>query len=470
MVTLDQQRSGSSTWTVYTWETSGETRILTTSDVVPATIPLLGPPEERNIASSHTYTIQAKLLKRLPCGWAPGVVVSFDMSRFFNSSGDMAGVYELRADINELAPVTIYVHQSSHDAAFSPDGNLVASRTLDQGIILFWDACSGKSVTQYLGHTNLILSLCFSPNNDLLASGSSDGTLRIWDTAIRNSDASDPSVARGHTRPVDFLRISPDGRYAASLSSYEVQVVVWNMADGMIMHTLPVEDSDKYSFFRTVAFNTDSSLLLCAGAGPHCARIWNLESGNVEATFVYAEDEEKGPSLHLAEFSSSGAYIAVGRIYYPYSEHEDGKLHRIDIWDVAEATVISTHQISRSEELHRPLSLTFSRDGRYISLKSLKDNVSCRLDIHNGEEYWEAVSPEPSQGLFKLEDGWITLAESSRKLFWIQSDRRAYYGGEEWGNLMPAFTSLGSLVALGSGIGEVTLLDLSGLLAPQQSS
>ncbi|EMD35807.1 hypothetical protein CERSUDRAFT_96032 [Gelatoporia subvermispora B] len=463
----DFEENESARWTVYIWEASGEMRVSTVSDITPNAIPMTGMLEKKDTESSNTHVLQCKLVKKMPdpSGWSHGVVFSPDGSRFVNFS-DCVAVYDICADASELVPVTVNVRQLADAAAFSPGGNLVACKGTEWSISL-WDAHSGDSVSRYLGHTSYVRSLCFSPNGELLASGSSDGTVQVWDTSIRNSDASDPPVAHGHARAVDFVQISPNGRYAASSSSYETHLVVWNTTDATIVHTLPAEESKQYHFFRSAAFSLDSTLLLCAGAGPRCARIWNIESGNLEATFEYVGDEEKGASLHLGAFSSTGAYIAVGRIYYPDSE-SGGDLHCVDIWDVAEGAIISTHRISRSKELCRPLSLTFSHDDNSVALASFKDNISCVLDIRSGEESWEAVVP--SQSVFELKDGWITPAGSTTKLCWIPSNRRAYCGGESWGNLMPAFASQGSLVALGSGNGEVTFLDLSHILAPQRTS
>jgi len=63
---------------------------------------------------------------------------------------------------------------------FSQDGNLLASGSRD-GIITLWNASSGTEIKTIKGHTGSVWSVAFSPDNNTLASGSDDGTVRLWD-------------------------------------------------------------------------------------------------------------------------------------------------------------------------------------------------------------------------------------------------------------------------------------------------
>ncbi len=81
--------------------------------------------------------------------------------------------------------------------AFAPDGKTLAAalgdrpgRDHEPGLIVLWDAATGKRRLTLTGHTNAVLSVAFSPDGKTLASGSSDRTVRLWDmTAAAAAEA-----------------------------------------------------------------------------------------------------------------------------------------------------------------------------------------------------------------------------------------------------------------------------------------
>ncbi|GAB4444213.1 MAG: NB-ARC domain-containing protein [Anaerolineae bacterium] len=172
--------------------------------------------------------------------------------------------------------------------AFSPDGQLLASGSNDRTVQLWQvDTLETKPAPHILmGHTDWIRAIAFSPNGQLLASASTDYTVRLWgvvaaletggnptDAGLSPDDKIVQHILSGHTNWVNAIAFHPDGQLLASGSS-DHTVRLWNVTDGQEHNLL----EGHTHWVMSVAFSPDGKTL-ATGSGDETVRLWDVRSG-----------------------------------------------------------------------------------------------------------------------------------------------------------------------------------------------
>ncbi|EXL39066.1 hypothetical protein FOCG_18314 [Fusarium oxysporum f. sp. radicis-lycopersici 26381] len=124
------------------------------------------------------------------------------------------------------------------------------------------------------GHTSFINSAVFSNDGTLIASGSRDNTVKIWNVAT----GAEERTLEGHTGSVSSVVFSNDGRLIAS-GSHDNTVKIWNVATGEEAQTL----KGHTDFINSAAFSKNDTLI-ASGSRDNTVKIWKAKDGKLIAS------------------------------------------------------------------------------------------------------------------------------------------------------------------------------------------
>jgi WD40 repeat protein/cellulose biosynthesis protein BcsQ/energy-coupling factor transporter ATP-binding protein EcfA2 len=328
--------------------------------------------------------------------------------------------------------------------AFGP-GGLIA--TGGEGRISLWDAKMGilHGKPLEIGESEQVVSLAFSPDGFLLASGSDTGGLiRLWD--IREGRELDPIRVDGSAQNLTF---NPSAELVAW--STHSGIYLWDLArEALVMHFPTPSSQEQGNWFSSLAFRSAGGLVAAMANG----RLWEAGRGPQLQPFA-----EVGNSVMGVAFSPDGTLLSAGTSFQR--------------WELSSGRPIGKPCSLLTGPNDEVISATFSQDRRFVASshidrkiriwdvsKSEGCSLVATLSGHSGF-IWSMAFGGGRQGK-RL--SMISGGQDGDVIFWEINPQEPSFSiplgaRSPVGLATLAVSRDGSLVAVGDSVGQVTLYD-----------
>jgi WD40 repeat protein len=309
-------------------------------------------------ATALKLAIESKTILNgsLPGGTSLGLqlaVASFKLA----SGPDTFGA--IQSAENATAAV-LWIRESNGPFAFSPDGRRIASGSSD-GSLQIWDVTGGVLLGKSLKeHSEAILSIAFSPNGERIVSGSQDKKLRLWD-AVTGMPLGKP--LSGHNEAIYGVAFSPDSMRIVSASG-DKTLRLWDVSTGVPLG-MPLEGHG--GAVLSVAYSPDGSQIV-SGSVDYTLRRWDAAN---HSPLGMPLNGHSGEVVSVA-YSPDGKRIVSG-----------GYDRRVCLWNAATGARLLEGKFEGHTDGVQ--SVAFSPDGNRIISGSW--DTSIRL--------WDASTGEP---------------------------------------------------------------------------
>jgi len=247
--------------------------------------------------------------------------------------------------IDEMRIDKLHINDAN-EVAWSPNGQILASGYSDNTIRL-WDVKKGKLIKTLKGHIDKVHGVAWSPDGHILASGSYDRTVRLWDAKTGKLI----KTLEGHIDNVYDVVWSPDGQMLASGSS-DNTVRLWDAKSGILIETLEGHIDNVFN----VSWSPDGQIL-ASGSSDNTIRLWNALTGQQLGIL----EGHTGP-VNKTSFSPNGSILASRSWDQTY------RFWRCNTWE-------TVAELGGLKGAYYPSVLDFHPTASFVATLGIKNNI-----------------------------------------------------------------------------------------------
>ncbi|HRW09654.1 MAG TPA: WD40 repeat domain-containing protein, partial [Caldilineaceae bacterium] len=252
--------------------------------------------------------------------------------------------------------------------ALDAQNSYMASAANGDPSIRLWRLTDGQLLMTLAGHTQTCTALAFHPDGQLLASGSVDNTIRLWDVTSGRTVA---TLRGAHDSQITSVVFSPNGALLAT-GGPGAAVCIWAVATRQLLATLPPH----VGFLRPIIFHPTGQVLVTKSSRD--IHFWSLQTVSAQPvpTATAAEPVSHISTLQPPEmaplcfaFRPDGTQLAIGTEECP-----------VYLWDVAQERLsppLNGHMVPVIE-------VAFSPDGQLLASSS-RDGTVRLWDVATGQ-------------------------------------------------------------------------------------
>lgn len=230
----------------------------------------------------------------------------------------------LKADYIHLQDILIDATISCYSVAFSPHENILVSGS-SNGAVRVWKYSQSNGQLEFMQeskeHASTIMTLAFSPTENIFVTGSLDGSIRLWsfngqlweNVQTIKKDKGSYIGAGAYCNSIKRLAFSPNGKILA-VGDYNNTIQLWNLENQTLRQPQLFDTTASIwqTYVNALAFSPDNSLLASADSN-HLITLWNFCSDtNTWQLFQTLNEKNNGHSSWISSlsFSSDGKLMS----------------------------------------------------------------------------------------------------------------------------------------------------------------